>query len=118
MSYFAEYQVSFALEDAVLQLQTGVLVNDGVGSEEYSYFAIGVPPGRQSLRVILTPNSGDPDLFISTSNSRPNFRNFTWRSIQYGTDSLTITTKEDPKACSGCTYYIGVYGFMKPATFR
>jgi hypothetical protein len=52
--------------------------------------------------------SGDPDLFISTTITRPqaNDANSTWRSTEYGPDSITIDPRTDPKACSRCTYYI------------
>lgn len=52
--------------------------------------------------------AGDPDLFVSTTVTRPaaDDRNSTWRSTEYGPDTLTIDPRTDPKACVHCTYYI------------
>lgn len=52
--------------------------------------------------------SGDPDLFISTTVTRPtdDDQNSTWRSTEFGSDVVTIDPSKDPRACTHCTYYI------------
>lgn len=116
-SSFAEYQVSFIIEDAILKLQAGVMVNEGVISGSYSYFSFYMPMNKQALRLILTTSSGDPDLFVSTKTSHPTLSNYSWKSVQYGQDTVLINPRQDKAACWGCTYYIGAYGFQA-STFR
>ncbi len=60
--------------------------------------------------------SGDPDLFISTTLTRPSASNFTWHSFDYGSDVVTVNTHTDPAACTGCVYYIAVVG-AREATY-
>jgi hypothetical protein len=113
LSMFVEYQISFTTENSILMLQPGVAVNDAVDAKEYSYFSFAMPPGRLALRIILTPLSGDPDLFVSAKTMRPLMDNFTWRSSAYGADTLTIAPISQPSvACTDCIYYIGVYGYQ------
>ena len=116
-SSYAEYQVSFVIEDAILKLQAGIMVNEGVISGSYSYFSFSMPMNKQALRLLLTASSGDPDLFVSTRTSHPTMSNNTWKSVQYGQDAVIINPRQDKTACWGCTYYIGVYGF-EASTFR
>lgn len=114
---YAEYQISFTMENSILRLQAGVSVTDAVDKNEYSYFSFAMPRGRQSLRIILTPTIGDPDLFISMINRHPSLTNSTWRSMSYGSDTVTISPVEDVHACTECNYYIAVYGYQA-STFR
>ena len=118
VSMFVEYQISFSMEDSILQLQPGISVVDAVGDKSYSYFSFAMPQGRKAVRIVLTPTSGDPDLFVSIKTMHPLTNNFTWRSSAYGGDTLTIAPIEQPSiACTDCMYYIGVYGYQA-SSFR
>lgn len=117
-SMFVEYQISFTMADAILQLQPGVSVSDGVEKKGYSYFSFAMPPGRNAVRFILTPSTGDPDLFVSVKTKHPTISNYTWHSAAYGGDTLTIAPVQEPKAaCTDCMYYVAVYGYQE-STFR
>lgn len=116
-SMFVEYQISFTMENSILRLQPGIAVSDAVEQKSYSYFSFAMPPGRIAVRIILTPNFGDPDLVVSIKTKYPSLSNCTWRSASFGSDTLTITPIEDKQACADCIYYIGVYGY-KQASFR
>jgi hypothetical protein len=35
---------------------------------------------------------GDPDLYVSTANIHPGPHNYSWKSIEYGSDFLDIAT--------------------------
>jgi len=49
--------------------------------------------------------TGDPDLYVSTSNQRPDDSDYEWIARNFGSDHITI---ENPEAT---TFYIGVYGW-------
>jgi hypothetical protein len=112
-STLAEYVVSFTIEDSTLRLQPGIAVSEGVAKGSFAYFSFQMPSGRQSLRISLMPIAGDPDLYVSTTTTRPKMDNYTWRSLSFGSDTISINPFEDSKACVDCIYYIGVYGFFE-----
>jgi hypothetical protein len=67
--------------------------------------------------------TGDADLYIGTrtaSNTKsfklPSRTEYTWRSLSYGSDSLSIDYT-DPAFCSQCEYIIAVYGYSSNATY-
>lgn len=64
------------------------------------------------LSVTVTPFSGDPDVYVSNNNPRPNSTSYTsnWASSAFSTDTVTIS-KNDPNFCVNCYYYIGVFGY-------
>ena len=61
------------------------------------------------LFVSLTCLSGDADLFVSTTPG-PTKDNHIWGQTRWGSDAITIYP-EDSHFCSGCYYFISVYGF-------
>ncbi len=58
--------------------------------------------------MVLTPLSGDADLYLSTRHVRPNasLPYYEWHSNHYGADYVSIQTDADPLACDQCVYYI------------
>lgn len=93
----------------------GVPVTDRVEMGESVYYAVNVPKdasdGQKAalLHVVLTPHSGDPDLFIGCS-PYPTARSANWESWSREVDAIAIN-RTDPNLCSSGTYYITVYGF-------
>eukprot|EP00457_Paulinella_chromatophora_P000073 gb/GEZN01000073.1/.p1 GENE.gb/GEZN01000073.1/~~gb/GEZN01000073.1/.p1 ORF type:complete len:2576 (+),score=267.19 gb/GEZN01000073.1/:57-7784(+) len=96
-------------------LQEGIPLRQSVGQNSWQYFNLRVPTDEEvdEIVVSVTPlSTGDPDLYISTQVSHPNQTDFTWSSLLFGADSITVV-RGDPNFCAGdnCIYYIGVYGF-------
>jgi hypothetical protein len=52
---------------------------------------------------------------VSVSNHRPSSANSTWRSLRFGSDTLTLSPSRDSRACNRCTYYVAVYGSTESA---
>jgi len=88
-------------------LQDGVTIEEDIGSHNWEYFALIVDGTNSDLTIVVTDlASGDPDLYVSTTNPKPDKKNFEYKEESIGADALTI-----PGAASGTTYYIGVYAF-------
>ena len=68
------------------------------------------------VTIALTPLSGDPDLYVSTTpNPRQGAANWTSNSLS---NETVVILPSDSAACSApCRYYVGVQGFGGPATF-
>jgi len=108
---YSAFQISATFDNTILLLKLGVSVVDYVireGLEFYSFFFSNEP--HTKLRIALTPISGDPDLFVSTSDRYPSATNNTWRSTRFGPDTISIDPSTDDRACVPCMYYISVYG--------
>lgn len=113
---YAAYQLSYALEHSILELQAGIAVTDTVQLNEVDYFSFFVSETMDIIHISLTTIAGDPDLFVSTIQSHPSESNYTWRSIHFGSDVLDINTLRDIHACAPCNYYIAVKG-SQPSTY-
>ena len=102
-------------------LLPGVPMRDTVQRGEFDYYVFAVDVDT-AVTFVLTPVSGDPDMYIGWSNDssyRPNATNAVWRSQLVSLDVVTVSP-QDPRAChsSGqCNYYIGVTAFGTTATF-
>mmetsp|Transcript_3149 Transcript_3149/g.4876 ORF Transcript_3149/g.4876 Transcript_3149/m.4876 type:complete len:2519 (-) Transcript_3149:278-7834(-) len=110
-SLYAEYHISMSLESSILVLSPGTPVTDHAEKGEYDYFSVYAEDTPQQLSLTLTPLSGDADMYIATDTRRPNRTHSTWTSMRFGEDVVTIDTELDEKACTGCTYYVAVYGY-------
>ena len=110
-SMYAEYHISMSQEHSILALSPGTPVIDHAEEGEYDYFSVFAEDGPQVLNIQLTPLAGDVDLFVSTIVTRPNISSNTWQSRLFGEDSIAIDTELDDNACTGCTYFISVYGY-------
>ena len=74
-----------------------------VGAENYTYYSL-----REDgdVTIILTSQSGDCDLYISESNSKPTFSNYDISSATCGVDLATVPSEFKRPT------YIGVYGHV------
>jgi hypothetical protein len=52
-------------------LQADVAVVDHVGEDQLSYFSFFLDEPLTALKIALTTLSGDPDLYVSTTQTRP-----------------------------------------------
>jgi len=114
-----EYQISMSLKNSILVLTPGHPVTDFTSRGEYDYFSTHVDKSGEIITFDVTPFSGDVDLYVSTSadvvndnvNGHPNETFYTWRSMMFGEDTISVDTELDPKACLDCVYYLSVYGY-------
>jgi hypothetical protein len=109
-SYYAEYTVSRGFEDVIMALQPGIPIQSSVSKGAFDYYTFQLEQEDQRIRISVTPLSGDPDLFVSTTHIRPNGINSTWASAGYGTEIVSIDTTADIEACIHCRYFVGVQG--------
>jgi hypothetical protein len=100
----SDYSLVATTSDAAIVLRNGVPVTEWVGEQDWEYFTFTVDQADTTLRVSITPSSGDPDLYISMGVT-PTRTEYDWDSIAYGADAITI-----PSAEQG-VYVIGVYGW-------
>ena len=49
-------------------------------------------------------------MFVSVTVRRPSMFNSTWRSVRFGSDTISLSPLLDTNVCNKCTYYIAVYG--------
>jgi hypothetical protein len=88
-----------------------------IEGEGYAYFQAVISDSTDVLFEV-TSFSGDPDLYVSTSQppdgtaTPTEGKNF-WSAVNYGNDRILVTA-QDPHYCYGvnnCVYYIGVYNY-------
>ncbi|KAG2388673.1 hypothetical protein C9374_000112 [Naegleria lovaniensis] len=86
------------------------------------YYITNIPDlvsSNSSLSFIVTPISGDADVYVSTTRL-PDINDpmsYQWSStVQSGTDTVTIN-KQSAGYKAGGPYYIAVHGYQKPALF-
>ena len=110
---------------SLLMLQAGSAVNDFVEKNQYSYYRFSLMQSNKDLTFVVTPFSGDPDIYISTKYSYPNRTHYTWSHRSRGRDAITIA-ESDSKAChvsqrsdegGMCDYFIAVHGYGAVATY-
>uniref|UniRef100_A0A7S0IUW2 PA domain-containing protein n=1 Tax=Calcidiscus leptoporus TaxID=127549 RepID=A0A7S0IUW2_9EUKA len=83
---------------------------------QFMYYEIWTPPGRDTIVLTVTPQFGNPDVFVSSNGALPSTMYFDWTSETAGSESLTIRP-DDPKACRSCRYYVGVLGASSSSAF-
>jgi len=92
----------------VSPLTSGVAVESNVAQSASKFYSIGAMEGRR-LTIRLYTYSGDPDVYVSMTEQRPDAERYTWRSLSGGAvDELHIDA-DDPRVLTNGTYYICVY---------
>jgi hypothetical protein len=125
--YLAAYgyaEGSFTLQASstgVLSLQDNVAVAGVISKNSFNYYSYFNADPYAEMTIMLTSISGDADLYITrrrnsdTKFNMPSTSNFIWRSMFYGSDSVTIAY-DDQNFCTDCEFIIGVTGYTN-ATF-
>lgn len=117
----ASFTVTASTADVITTLQDGRPVRGFLeaGGINHYHYTLGEDYGKKDITINLTPFSGDPDLYITTSEfgSLPNKTNYQWNAVSYRDDSITIS-HADENACKtvGCTYFVGVSSYT-PSSF-
>jgi len=113
---FAALPPAIALQEGTPQ-QAQIVESGG-----YAYFRFSVDERESSVVVVVTPLSGDPDLYASFNLTRPEARSAdTFSSLTIGGDTLRIS-HYDRRFCPGgdaapCELYIGVHAFSGNSSF-
>ena len=66
--------------------------------------------------ITVTPVSGDPDIYASTTQTQPSYSDYMWSSNDVGADSIVINPSDEGFVGPGY-YYISIYGYNDQATF-
>eukprot|EP01138_Halocafeteria_seosinensis_P006841 gb/GECG01006995.1/.p1 GENE.gb/GECG01006995.1/~~gb/GECG01006995.1/.p1 ORF type:complete len:1988 (+),score=202.50 gb/GECG01006995.1/:1-5964(+) len=115
-----KYSIVATLSSSAMRLEDGVAVSASVSKEKYQHYEFVVDDPTATLRVTVTPLSGDPDLFINAaikdSTTFPLKNESMWASAGIGLDAVTILQPNDItekcfKGGSSCLYLISVYGY-------
>lgn len=96
---------------STVALQPGVSVTRSLAAGAFSYFSVRVNSPGLDMAIVVTPITGDPDLYVSRNNTQPSPNDYEWRAMNFGADLIPIGN-----APVG-TYYIGVKAFLN-STFR
>ena len=73
---------------------------------QFMYYEIWTPPGKDTIVLTVTPQFGNPDIFVTSNGQLPSQMYYQWSSETAGSESLTIYP-DDPHACRSCRYYVG-----------
>lgn len=124
----AQFTVTASTSSDLVRLAENAPYRGQVNTGEYANFMFFVSSAESAgVAVQVTPFAGDPDLFVTacgtigglydptTCNSRPTNTSYTWRSANYGADSLYIPSYDVhacvPTASVPCVYFLSVLGY-------
>jgi hypothetical protein len=114
----SEYTITASIDTSILF--DGIPAYGTVQRNQYTYFRY-TATSNMPLTIAVSSLSGDPDLFVSTTNMRPNVTDKQWYSNAVGGQELVyIDPSIDPRAqaCGvPCVYAVGVLGWAGAATF-
>mmetsp|Transcript_52219 Transcript_52219/g.113765 ORF Transcript_52219/g.113765 Transcript_52219/m.113765 type:complete len:2005 (+) Transcript_52219:510-6524(+) len=104
-------------EQSVVPLENGRPKRFESAAGTFRYFSVQVPE-HELLRVTVTPLTGDPDLFVSCTTTKPDSTSATWSSRQTGQAASegspyehVVIPERDSHRCSNvalCTFNIAV----------
>jgi len=106
----AQYVLSMTTSAVTIRLQAGIPFMSWASDGTYKFFQFTNPLANGAVTITVTPFSGDPDIYMSTSTPSPTMDDYDWAAMAYGADSLTVDYTEDNFVIG--EFYIGVYGWM------
>ena len=115
-----KYTISYALSHTALSLIADVPSLDYVteGETDYYSFYYHSNSNTAGVKFVLSSTLGIPEMYISTSKTRPSSNAYTWSSDLSLTGSSVISiTNNDDNFCSDCTYYIAVSALFTDASY-
>ena len=99
----SNYTLGLSMADSLVPLVNGFPKRLEVPAGESRYFVAHVP-GAARLNVSVTPLSGDPDLYISTTEQRPYLQTSQWNSTaasgRYDASARTPLHSASSQRCS------------------
>ena len=110
----AAYRITVALAGTTQTLVAGVAYQGRLTAGQYNYyrFQIFQVQNNADLSFIVTPQSGDPNLYVSETIARPSITNsssYRWSSAASGLDSVVLSNAREPGSVHTGTYYVAVY---------
>ena len=120
----SSYNIVVRSAQSTVTLLPGIPMRDTLVHNAFDYYKFTVDQ-TVAFSLVLTPQSGDPDMYVAWSNSstfRPSSANAIWASTNVGLDVITIHP-DDPRAApcyagnSFCNYYIGVTSYTLNASY-
>jgi hypothetical protein len=116
------YSIVYTSGDGVLTLSEGVALKDRVDTGQFRYYLFPVAGVNESITIILTDFSGDPDLYLSLNPlvPHPSPQYYDLAGEHYGGETVTIQWTLERKAlCHSSTHicglYISVFGYTEAA---
>lgn len=106
----SSYSLTVNIEGGITQLMEGAPISGQVQQGEYIYYKLFVTSPDYDVSIIVTPLSGDPDLYASRYNNKPNSTDYEFSGATYLGDSITIRHDNPLEFCL-CEYFISVYGW-------
>jgi hypothetical protein len=103
------YTVSATSSVMTEELQEGVPRSSWANAQQYKYYKFTLTYSMADMTILVTPMTGDPDLYVSTTSQVPSTNNYQWKAVAYGSDAINIDYT-DPNYIQG-TYYIAVYAY-------
>jgi len=112
---------------SIEKLDLRMMLRAEVGEHLYNYYAIELNASTvPGVQVVLFPLAGDPDMYISFTETMPNGHNFDYK--QDGTAVEEFFMKRDMYGFCGnnqaesnndkCTLYVGVTSYDEPAVYE
>eukprot|EP01083_Nonionella_stella_P278629 947630_1 len=71
-------------------IDDNILVKGSAKQLEYTYFKTFVPSGSPFFRLELKPLEGQPELYVSQSETYPSNSAFDWKAVEYGNRVLHV----------------------------
>lgn len=106
----AYYNIEITKNDSIALLSAGVPLYERIPSHSYQYFKFRLTlNANMTIKVQKKSFAGDPSVYVSTTNERPNATSYQWKSESaFRSEELKIESSS-PGYTSNGTYYIGVY---------
>ena len=113
-----QYNLVATTSNSSTLLLANVPMRDVVFEGGHSFFVFHNDQPGAAISIVLTPVTGDPDMFVSTTNPRPTTRsNSQWSAMRLGGDVLDIYPGQQGACIAPCNYYIGVTAYRNNASF-
>ena len=109
--------ITTASNGSVTTLQDGVPHQDTVAKDAYQYYRVIIPKKETDVMITVTPEYGDPDIYVSLSsdNPRPTRGHSDKTSSSFFNDTVYVQWSEIGQCNPGvdCAVFIGVNGFSE-----
>jgi len=107
----------------VQSLTLNHMVTGEVSEHHFAFYEAVLPPEVDFIKVVVVPEEGDPDLYLSFDTTRPTGANYTFVTNTVGVDEFSIGRHNHlfcgAAAASGlCNLHIGVLGYDEDTTFH
>jgi hypothetical protein len=115
--------------NSIKTLTPSVPMQGSVASGQYTYFRLTSSTYGAGMSVLLTPLTGDPDLFVSanSSNPRPTSAKYDRKAVGSGVERISFQWTDLPECVANlspvgsnpgsCSIYIAVFGYGANSTF-